>query len=167
VKQFTKNISIVLIALFLLLSGYLRDFIFKKINALLQAWDHNMDYDMPSPMAFLANWQYDSVLSLKWLLTFVFWGIYLFISLITVKLFFRRNLYIKITLGVFVGVLLISGIFMGLGFLIKPISEKMYEFTRYLMGIAQSPIIIMILLPVFKLYNNEKPEIIHKHQSGL
>lgn len=151
-KHLKKSILIFFIALLILFFGYLRDFIFKKINSLLQAWDHNISYDMPSFFAFLQNWEYNSVVNFKWILTFIFWGIYLVISIITVKLFFDKKLYFLITIAVYTGVLIISGMFICTGFIFSSKAYKMYEFARYLMGMAQSPIILMILIPVFKLY---------------
>jgi hypothetical protein len=164
VKSLKKVIQLIFIAISLIFFGYLRDFIFKKINALLQAWDHDMDYDMPNPLIFLTNWEYDSVKNFKWILTLIFWGIYLLITLITVKILFRKNSFIKITSGVFIGILLISGLFMLAGFLINSTSEKMYEFARYLMGMAQSPIILMILIPLFGLFKKENSEIAKRQQ---
>lgn len=152
-KSIKKTVFILLIFLLILLSGYLRDFIFKKINALLQAWDYDFDYQLPAGLQFLNNYEYDTVVNVKWLLTFLFWGLYLFISIITIRLLFRnRQLFLKITVGIYSVILLISGIFMSVGFVFSPLAENMYEFSRYLMGMAQSPLILMILIPVFSLY---------------
>jgi hypothetical protein len=144
--------------LVLLFVGYLRDFVFKKLNALLQAWDHDMDYDMPGFMKFLTSYEYDTVLNIKWLLTFIFWAVYLVIAIVTVKLFFSGRQFLKITIATFVGILLISGTFMLIGVIFSSASDKMYEFARYLMGLAQSPVILMILIPLFKMYEKSNLE---------
>ena len=65
--------------------------------------------------------------------------------------------YIRITFAVYIAIILISALFIGFGLLFKNSSETMYEFARYLMGMAQSPIILMVLIPALKL--SEKEEI--------
>jgi hypothetical protein len=42
------------------------------------------------------------------------------------------------------------------GLVLSQFSGKMYEFARYFMGIAQSPLVLMILIPVFKISKKEK-----------
>ena len=63
------------------------------------------------------------------------------------------------TIGLYAFVTVIAGMFMITGYVIEGISEKMYEFARYLMGMAQSPIILMILIPAFKLSEQEQTNI--------
>ncbi len=52
-------------------------------------------------------------------------------------------------------IIILSAIFIALGFLFSGASAKMYEFARYLMGMLQSPLILMILIPAFKLAEKE------------
>lgn len=161
-KLIKKSILIIFIIIFLVFWGYFRDFLFKKINSLLQAWDHDFDYEMPGLMKFITNFEYDTIVIFKWILTFVFWGIYLLMSVIVIKLFFTNKQFIKITIAAFITILMISGTFMMIGSLFTSASEKMYEFSRYLMGMAQSPIVLMILIPVFKLYEKGNKETVNK-----
>jgi len=150
-----KIVKLSLIVCFLLFLGFYRDFVFKSINALLKAWDFNMDYAMPSSLRFLENYQYDTLLNLKWLLTFVFSLLYLIIALITVHLLFKNKNYLRITIGTYLGIAIFSGIFMLIGHYFQTTTNKMYEFARYFMGMAQSPIILMVLIPAFKLSEKE------------
>jgi hypothetical protein len=155
VKLTKKILIIIIIGGFVLFFGYLRDFIFKKINALLQAWDHDLDYSLPDFLSFLNNYQYDTIVNIKWGLTCLFWVIYLVISLITIKWLFNKKRYIQITIAVYSGILILSALFICLGFIFPTASYKMYEFARYLMGMAQSPVILMILIPAFSIYEKE------------
>ena len=69
-------------------------------------------------------------------------------------LFGNRNFF-KITIWSYVAILLVSGILITIGYVFKGTTEKTYEFARYLMGLAQSPLILMILIPAFKLSEKE------------
>lgn len=144
------------IAAVLILSGYLRDSVFKTINALLEAWDLDQDYFLPPFLSFLENYEYETLENLKWLLTLLFSLLYLIITILSIKLIFNNPKYIKIAVFTYIGIVLISGIFILAGLVFHSTSLKMYEFARYLMGMAQSPIILMILIPALKLLEKEK-----------
>ena len=126
------------------------------MNALLRAWDLDQDYYLPKFLSFLQEYEYDTIVNLKWLLTVLFSILYLFFSILAVKLLFNDRKYFKITLLIYLGILIVSGLFITTGFIFESTSEKMYEFARYLMGVAQSPIILMLLIPAFKLAEKEK-----------
>ena len=154
-----KNyLYIFLISVALVFFGYYRDFVFKKINALMQAWDHDMDYTMPPSMRFLESYEYATLENIKWLLTVMFTLIYLAISLFAIKVIFNTRTYRNITIGAFIGVTVASGILILLGLIFHSASYKMYEFARYLMGMVQSPIALMVLIPAFIIAEREKPE---------
>ena len=140
----------------ILLAGFYRDFIFRAINALLQAWDHDMTYTMPGGFRFLESWQYSTVVNFKWLLTLLFSALYLLIAIIVVRYAFHNKKFIRITIAAYIGIILVSALFIITGMLLKSSAEKMYEFARYFMGMAQSPIVLMVLIPVFKLAGKEK-----------
>lgn len=148
-------LQISFIAFIAIALGYLRDSIFKTINALLRAWDLEEDYFLPTFLKFLENFEYETLINLKWLLTFIFTALYLFFSLITIKVLFQNRTFMKITLFVYIALLIVSGGFMMFGYFFDGTAEKMYTFARYLMGLAQSPLILMILIPAFKLSEKE------------
>ena len=138
---FNQAIKIGLIICSLLTIGYYRDFVFKTINGLLKAWDFDVDYVIPPSLKFLENYQYDTLLNIKWILTLLFSFLYLIIALVTIKLLFNNRKYFRIVIGTYIGISIFSGIFIIIGHLFYSSSEKMYEFARYFMGLAQSPII--------------------------
>lgn len=142
-------------AILAILTGYLRDTVFKTINAILRAADLEQDYFLPAFISFLQNFEYQTLVNLKWFLTLFFSLLYLILSIIIIKTLFKDRKYLKITTLTYIGVLLISAGFIAAGLIFKNSSEKMYEFARYLMGMAQSPIILMILIPTFKLMEKE------------
>ena len=155
--QKTKNILFyVLVIAALPAFGFYRDFVFKHINALLQARDHEIGYTMPPSLRFIAAYDYDTIVNIKWLLTFIFSGIYLVIALLLVKRLFHKRLFSRITLFTYIAITLVSGLFILTGMLFPHTSQKMYEFARYLMGMAQSPLVLMLLIPAFLLAEKEK-----------
>jgi hypothetical protein len=157
-KKGIKTAIFVIILLFLVVgTGFLRDYLFKSVNALLKAWDYDQDYYLPAPLSFLENYEYNTLVNLKWLMTLIFSIIYLFISIFSLKLIFHDHRYRRLCIYTYAAIILLSGLFIGWGMIAgKP--EKMYEFARYLMGMAQSPIVLMILIPALKLSEKEKTE---------
>jgi heme/copper-type cytochrome/quinol oxidase subunit 2 len=154
-KSYELLLKTILILVSLLSFGYYRDFLFKTINGLLKAWDFDVDYVIPPSLKFLENYQYDTLLNLKWVLTLVFSIVYLMIALFAIKTLFNNRKYTQIAIGTYLGIILFSSIFILIGYLFHSTSEKMYEFARYFMGLAQSPIILMILIPAFKISEKE------------
>lgn len=140
----------------LLLTGFCRDFIFKSINALLQAWDHDMTYAMPRGLGFFESYEYGTIVNLKWLLTLLFSLLYLLIAIIVIRYTFHNKKFVRITIAAYFGIICLSALLIATGLLLKNSSEKMYEFARYFMGMAQSPIILMVLIPAFKLAEKEQ-----------
>ena len=84
------------------------------------------------------------MLTILFSLAFMLW------SIICVNALFKNNNYIKITIGVFTLLVIISSIFYFLGSLTGNTSFG-YKFARIFMGIAQSPLPLMLLVPAFLL----------------
>ncbi len=154
-KQTKRYISLFLIIISLLFVGFYRDFVFKNINALLQAWDADMDYQMPTSLQFLTKYEYHTLENIKWGLTLLFAIIYLAIALITIKFLFNNKKFSRLTIYTYIAITVVSALIMAIGHLFPSITDKMYSLARYLMGMAQSPIIVMILIPAFKLSEKE------------
>jgi hypothetical protein len=155
-KSFKNHLLLALIISLLLFFGYYRDFVFKNINGLLKAWDYNMTYNLPRSLQFFENYDYDTLLNIKWLLTLLFSIIYLLIAIKTIGLLFENKKYTRITLAAYIAVTMVSALFIATGLIFKNTSETMYEFARYLMGMAQSPVILMVLIPAFKLSEKDR-----------
>lgn len=158
-NRIRKGIFLLIIIFLLVLTGYARDFIFKTTNALLRAWDLDQDYPLPYFLSFLNNYEYDTIVNFKWVLTIAASLIYLFIALFTIRMLFERKKYLMVTIYTYAGIIAISAVFIAIGTFFPDSGEKMYEFARYLMGMAQSPVILMILIPAFKLSDKENHKI--------
>lgn len=158
-----RNKRRILVSSFLLillvLVGFYRDFLFKSINALLKARDFEMDYSMPDGLHFTENWSDHSLQLAKWVLTMVFTAVYFTLTLIAIRTLFGRSRAFYFTLLPYLFLIALSGLSMLVGFLFANFSENAYEVARYLMGIAQSPLVLMILIPAMKLSAKEKTSI--------
>jgi hypothetical protein len=156
-----KAFSFFLLIFTILFLGYFRDFVFVNINSLIQAKTYKQEFMMPFTLSFLNKFDYSTLIILKWLNTFLFCFLYFIITLISLQLSFAKSEnenFTIITLTSYGAILLISALLILIGFIFSSTSEKMYEFARYLMGMAQSPIILMILIPAFKLLQTKKQE---------
>lgn len=150
-----KSVFLLLLIICLLLLGFYRDFVFKNINALIQSHELNIGFSMPSHLSVFDNFEYNTLIKIKWILTFAFSAFYLITSIITINILFKNKKYIRITIGVYIALILVSAIFMTLGYFLPTTSKNMYSFSRYLMGMAQSPLVLMILIPAFKISEKE------------
>lgn len=151
-----KIIHITLILISIVFFSFYRDFVFKSINALLQAWDYDMDYPIHPTLSFLKKYEYSTVYNFKWFLTLFFSGIFLFLLIWTIKVLFNNKRYRTVAILSYLIITILSALFMFVGYIFTDLAEKMYEASRFLMGMAQSPIILMILIPLFLLSEKEK-----------
>lgn len=150
-----KYIFLLLIVCILLLLGYYRDFVFRTINTLLQAKDYDAVFTSPPTLQFLDHYTYPGLIRMKWALTLLFTLVYWGISLFAIKIVFDEKKYNRIAIGVYAVILLIAGLLMLAGYVFDALSGSMYEPARYLMDLLQSPVILMILIPAFKLSGQE------------
>ncbi len=155
-QQTRKYLIWIAIVFALVFLSFYRDYFFRCINAMLMAWDYDMDYAMPAHLSFLEQFEYNTVFNLKWLFTILFAYLFYVISYFAINHQFSNKNYNRITLYVFAGLTILSALFIGIGFVASALSERMYEFARFLMGLAQSPLVLMVLIPAFMLVEKEK-----------
>ena len=159
-----KNSRVNYIILILLIGsiiafGFYRDFIFKNINALLKAWDNEIDYNVPASLAVIKTFDYSSLIALKWILTILCTAIFMLISLAFIKILFVPKKYIRYTFWSYTMLTGFSFAIIALGYLFKNQHQNFYSISRYLMGMVQSPVLLMILISIFKLSEMQKKEI--------
>ena len=128
-----KYFLLTLLVVFTIFIGFLRDFIFVSINAIIESGKDN---------SHLAEW--------KWVLTLVFCMIYTILSCAYIYLLFYSRKYVLIAILVHLLFILVA---IALTIVCMPFFSfpKIYPFVRTLLGVVQSPIIIMILIPSFLL----------------
>lgn len=141
--------------IFIIVLGYFREIIFVHINfQRTQVYYHESDadynYNFPGFLMFLKKLSYKELTSLKWALTVLFFLIYFISTYFIVSKIFKNKGYNKITIGIHLLFFIIAGVF----YLAGQITGKGldgYTLSREFMGILQSPLLLMILLPTFFL----------------
>lgn len=124
--------------------GFFREFLFIHINEHLFAlW-----YDEPSratdAIPLLARFDYSTLYASKWVLTILFAGFF-YIAIVGILYAIFRSLYWK-ELGVVYLVLFVgAALSLGLGYVINSL-EDAYIIARFFMGIAQSPLLLMVMV---------------------
>jgi hypothetical protein len=133
--------------------GFVRDFIFININYIIDRLYYNLEvFHYHSFYSFLEPLDVSGLMTLKWILTFVFALINLLLSALILKLLFKNP---KMSLNLlYVGYLLIfiiAGLFYSIG-KIGGFPELGYTLSRRFMGAIQSPVPLMVVAAVHMLF---------------
>ncbi len=148
--RYSKYLLTAGIVAFMFLMGLKRDFIFVSINKILQNILSIQSHGLSPLKASIVSFTYLALYSLKWYLTIACAFIYLFFGCLSIYILFRKTAYIYWMLVFFASVFLFAFLFILIGSLSGNYSIC-YVFARKLMGLAQSPALLMILIPAFKL----------------
>lgn len=140
----SKPLIILVSILLIIFTGYIRDSLFVSINNFLYYKFENL----PIPLdhyskavhvfSYLGYWQ---LYILKWVFTILFSVVYFFITVLAIKQLFHKNLFRQIGF-VYLAFMTVSFLLMLTGWLIADFSYT-YKFSRYLMGMIQSPLLFM------------------------
>ncbi len=150
---------IVFIAIFAIL-GFSREFLFVNTNnQLFRLYYHNEDIKIPASLDFISHFQYSTLYYLKYVFTIIYFLAYLFTSYFAVKLICNDKKTAKWILYIYTILLVLSGISMSYNYLINnQLNGDEYTFSRWLMGIAQSPLVAFFIIASSKLYNKFQTE---------
>lgn len=143
------KIKVLLLAISIVLLGFVRDYFFMNINWIFLTLTSGRPNQALDEFHFLLNWTPRAINNLKWVLTFVFSGGFFLLTYLVIRIQFQNKTYDKIT---FVVYLLLVSAALGLYFLsfVFGLSDNLYGVIRTLMGIAQSFMPLMILYILFK-----------------
>jgi hypothetical protein len=154
---FWKLIPVVVL---IFIIGYFRELIFVHINfQRTQVYYHETDtdynYTFPGVLLFLKKLDYAQLTQLKWVLTVLFYLIYFGITYLLVSKIFKNRTYNLITIIAHLVFFILAGIFYLIGQFTGKGLEG-YTLSREFMGILQSPLLLMILMPTFILSDRQK-----------
>jgi hypothetical protein len=138
--------------------GYFREFFFVHLNNILYYKYYNSVSALPIPgvMKLFDNFSYSTLYYLKYPFTLLSTILFFFASYLTLKKLTGNRQILKILFYVYALLLILAGISMIYGYFINQrLQDDEYTISRWLMGIAQSPIICLILLASEKLYTNQ------------
>ena len=148
--SFLKYLLLLFIMLFLFFLGIQREVIFVSVNQMIQNVILAPDFHRPNLTGSLYVVIYTLLYCSKWFLTLIFTFSYLFFACLSIYLVYQKKKYVYICLSFFASVFFLAFLFMAIGYIFHEYNIC-YLFSRKLMGLAQSPALLMILIPAFKL----------------
>jgi hypothetical protein len=125
-----RKILIVILVAIAIALGFLRDYVFVFINYSIGAGHENAG----------------KLSILKWVLTLLFSILYLINTCAVLFVLFQSKKYVRIAAWSYIFLFAISLLAAFCGYVFSSF-ENVYPFVRTIMGIAQSPVIMMILVP--------------------
>lgn len=142
--------------------GFSREFLFVNINnQLYKLYYHQSDILLPKILAFLSSFDYSTLYYSKYFLTVFFFFAYICVSFFAVKLICSDKKFSRLIIYIYSLLLLLAGLTMIYNYFINnSLSGDEYTFSRWLMGIAQSPLVAFFVLASHSLYT--KIQIEHK-----
>jgi len=140
-------IAFVFIAVLIVL-GFLREFIFVNTNSILYSKYYNEDFPLHPFFNFFRDKSYNFIYISKWFLTFLFILMYFYAQVLTAKFLLKENILRNWFFFFYLFLVILSVITFGLGWLAGNLNQG-YTFSRLFLGILQSPLPIMFLLPVY------------------
>ncbi len=136
--------------------GYFREFFFVHLNNIMYyKYYHRIpELSIPKLMLFFDSFSYISLYYFKYIFTFLWAGLFLICNYFALKKFTNTVFLIKLLFIAYALIIIIASVAMLYGCLINNrLQSNEYTISRWLLGIAQSPLICLILLASEKLYN--------------
>ncbi|HOZ86943.1 MAG TPA: hypothetical protein PL029_04245 [Bacteroidia bacterium] len=137
------------------LLGYFREFFFVNLNNImyLKYYGHTT-LPIPAVMSVFNSFSYGTLYFSKYFFTIIWMSLFFFINYFAVKKIATEKKLTRYLLYSYAVLLILAGISTAYGYFIKNrLSDDEYTISRWLFGIAQSPIICLILLASEKLYH--------------
>jgi len=148
---------LIFISIFALL-GFSREFVFVNINSRLSSlYYNNNNFILPNSLSFFSRFKYNDLYKIKYVLTILFFIVYFSCSYYAVKQFYQNKKITNWVIYIYI-ILLALAVICSLYnyFFSKDLGGDDYTFSRWLIGIAQSPLIAFFMLASGKLYINFK-----------
>lgn len=140
--------------------GFSREFLFVNINSRLYSlYYHHTTYKLPQSLAFLSDMDYNALYFVKFPFTILYFLAYFFTSYFAVRIISLHKKNAVWVIYIYALLLVLSGMSMGYNYVINnQLGGDEYTFSRWLMGIAQSPLVAFFIIASGKLYNKFQTE---------
>jgi hypothetical protein len=141
--------------------GYLRESFFLNLNHILFSKYYQRPPDVPVVpfMLFFNRFDYATLYYLKYPFTAIGAFIFFLANYYTLRVFTGNRVLLRLLVYVYLGMLVLAAGSMLFGYLVKDrLADDEYTLSRWLLGVAQSPIICLILLASEKLYKSTRNE---------
>jgi hypothetical protein len=140
--------------------GYFRERFFEHLNIILAGVYRGTDeysllnLKMPAVMAPFSKMSYATLYYAKYGFTLIWAIVFYTISYFALRKLAANKNILKFLTWSYLLLLILAGISMAIGYFINStLKNDEYTFSRWLLGITQSPIICLILLASEKLYS--------------
>ena|SRR5436190_8423782 len=134
--------------------GYLREFFFVHLNIIM----FEIYYDRPGKeqypvMDYFRRMDYETLYYLKYFFTLISAAIFFAVNFLALKFVPERSIPGKILFYIYIILFAMAGIAMLYGIIVKGrFQNDEYTLSRWLLGVAQSPLPAMALLAAQSLY---------------
>ena len=148
----SRKIKIFLFVLLLILLGLFRETLFVNVNGVLynKLYQTN-EHTIIRFLSFISQFSYRSIYMAKWFITPFFAFIFWFVQRQFLWFLFHEKKAIKWLGVLYLSLFLLAGIFFVAGWAFGDLYSG-YTFSRLFMGLLQSPVPCMILIPTVYLY---------------
>lgn len=146
-----NNLKNTLAAVFLIIIffiGYLRETIFLVLNSVLNKYPFPYNNSYVSPPDFLYSFSSQTLITVKWVLTFGFSIVFFMGSSILIHFYFKNRSFNKITIWTYLFLVGVSFVIAVFGILLGNFDET-YALSRFVIGLVQSPLIPLVLFVLF------------------
>lgn len=149
----TIIIYIITLVLFAVL-GFSREFLFVNINnQLYKLYYGHSNIPLPESLSFINGISYIHLFYGKYALTIFYFTLYLGVSYVSVKKITNDKKISDWIVYIYALLLILSAITMLYNYFVnKSVSGDEYTFSRWLMGIAQSPLVAFFIIASYKLH---------------
>lgn len=140
--------------------GFSREFLFVNINnQLYKLYYNNPEYVLPDSLSFLSNFSYSQLYYSKYPLTIFYFLAYFYTSLWSTKILCPTPTVSKWIIYIYAILLILAGIIMLYNyFSYNQLNVNAYTLSRWLMGIAQSPLVAFFTIASASLYTKFKSD---------
>jgi hypothetical protein len=133
------------------ITGFIRDAVFTNINAqLFKLYFKNYEFTLPPYLSAFDSWPYMKLYYFKYVLTAASIFIYFLLSVAAIRVFSGSMSTVKWVYYAY-GIVLLLCLLTYFGGVLLHNFPKGYLFTRNLVGLLQSPFIVMMIIPALKL----------------
>jgi len=143
--------KIILFILLLMALGFFRENLFVNINNVLYNKQYGKNGSVVWYLFFLSKASYNAIYTTKWFITPFFAVTYWFVQKQLLLTLFNEKKIVNWLSILYLSLFLLAGIFFMAGWALGDIN-KGYVFSRLFMGLLQSPVACMILIPTAYLY---------------
>ena len=136
------------------LTGYVREFFFVNLNSIMyEKYYGHTSLPVPYSMQVFTHFSYKTLYYSKYIYTLVWVLLFFGLGYASIKKLSGEKKLISFLIYSYLILLFLAGVSMVYGYFVKErLQDDEYTLSRWLLGIAQSPIICLILLASEKLY---------------